>query len=349
VNAAPGPASAAPPEFAPILDFLRRTGLAGGDETPPAVPLAGGVSSDIWKVELARGRMCVKRALPRLRVAQLWEAPVSRNRYERLWLETANALMPGAAPRVLAGDDSGFFAMEYLDPSGHPLWKAELAAGRADAAFAAATGAALARIHASTAGDAHIAARFATDAAFHAIRLEPYLIATGRAHPALASRLQVLADTTAAHRLALVHGDVSPKNILLRPGPNGTAATPVFLDAECAWYGDPAFDLAFCLNHLLLKCLWVPAAASGFLASFEAFSRAYLAGADWEPRAGLEARTAALLPGLLLARVDGKSPVEYLTAEAQRACVRRAAHPLLQAPTGSLAALSEHWHKELRA
>ena len=144
----------------------------------------------------------------------------------------------------------------------------------------------------------------------------------------------------------LVHGDVSPKNILQRPGPQG--ATPVFLDAECAWYGDPAFDLAFCLNHLLLKCLWVPPATAGFLAAFEAFHAAYLAGVDWEPREALESRTAALLPGLLLARVDGKSPVEYLTTEPQRDTVRRAAIPLLQAPVQRLGALREHWHKELQ-
>ena len=80
-------------------------------------------------------------------------------------------------------------------------------------------------------------------------------MATARAHPGLRGILHGLVRTTAATKRALVHGDVSPKNILV--GPSG----PVFLDAECAWYGDPAFDLAFCLNHLLLKCLWTAAAA----------------------------------------------------------------------------------------
>ncbi|MEZ5669788.1 MAG: phosphotransferase [Alphaproteobacteria bacterium] len=76
-----------------------------------------------------------------------------------------------------------------------------------------------------------------------------------------------------------MHGDVSPKNILIGP------AGPVFLDAECAWYGDPAFDIAFCLNHLLLKCLWTPAATGRFLACFRALAEAWLAEVDWEPRA----------------------------------------------------------------
>src|SRR3712207_8107198 len=49
-------------------------------------------------------------------------------------------------------------------------------------------------------------------------------------------------------------------------------------------YGDPAFDLAFCLNHLLLKGLWVPNAAPAFLACFDALAASYMAGVTWEPR-----------------------------------------------------------------
>src|SRR3954470_7401731 len=139
---------ATPPGFEPILDFLRSAGLAGANELPPAEPLMGGVSSDIWKVDLAAGTVCVKRALPRLRVAQVWEAPVGRNRFECMWMETAAAIVPGIAPKVLAADQSGIFAMAYLDPEAHPLWKSELAAGLASAAFAARVGDALVRIHA---------------------------------------------------------------------------------------------------------------------------------------------------------------------------------------------------------
>jgi Ser/Thr protein kinase RdoA (MazF antagonist) len=134
---------------------------------------------------------------------------------------------------------------------------------------------------------------------------------------------------TQSHKCSLVHGDVSPKNILVDP-----AGRPVLLDAECAWWGDPAFDLAFCLNHLLLKCLWTPSAREGFGRCFDALAAAYLARVDWEEPAALESRAAALLPGLLLARVDGKSPVEYLGAEAQRETVRRCARQLLLAQRG---------------
>ena len=333
-----GRSSASLPEA--VLAFLRRSGLAARDENPAASALAGGVSSDIWRVELARGAVCVKRALPRLRVAQRWEAPIERNRYERRWIETANRIVPGIAPRVLASDDdAGCFAMEDLGAL--PLWKAELAAGRADPAFAGAVGARLARIHAATAGDAAIAAEFATDASFHALRLEPYLVASARAHPGLAAPLEALVERTANARIALVHGDVSPKNILVGP------AGPVLLDAECAWYGDPAFDLAFCLNHMLLKCLWVPAASEGFLSCFDSLSSSYLQGCAWEEPSSLEARAASLLPGLLLARVDGKSPVEYITEAPQRDCVRRVARPLLFDSPSRLRDVAARWREAI--
>jgi aminoglycoside phosphotransferase (APT) family kinase protein len=337
-----GSASDSLPEA--VLAFLRGAALVAEQERPRATALTGGVSSDIWRVDLRSGPVCVKRALARLRVAELWEAPVERNVFERRWLETASAIVPGIAPRVLAHDDAGgLFAMEYLDAAQHPVWKALLREGRADPDFARAVGVRLARVHAATADDANVAAQFATDANFRAIRLEPYLLATGARHPDLADRLEALAARTADTRRVLVHGDVSPKNILV--GPQG----PVLLDAECAWFGDPAFDLAFCLNHLLLKCLWTPAAAAGFLACYDALAAAYLDGARWERRAALEARAASLLPGLFLARVDGKSPVEYLGAEAQRDRVRRVARALLAQAPQQLADVRGAWAREVGA
>jgi aminoglycoside phosphotransferase (APT) family kinase protein len=308
-----------------VLEFVHRAGLARADEVPPVESLTGGVSSDIWRVDLSRGPVCVKRALPRLRVAQLWEAPVERNRYERLWLQAAGEAVPGCTPTVLSWDDEqGLFAMQYLD---YPVWKERLRLGDADVAFAGKVGAALARIHAATAGREEFARRFPTDKIFYAIRLEPYLVATARKHPDLEGKLVGLVNRTAASHVALVHGDVSPKNILVAP------QGPVFLDAECAWYGDPAFDLAFCLNHLVLKSFWVPNPA--LQKCFESLKDHYLAGATWE--SGIEERIATLLPGLLLARVDGKSPVEYLD-EGQREQVRQLARRMLFAEEKRL-----HW------
>lgn len=320
---------------------LLRMRLIAPDEVPRCERLTGGVSSDIWKVETARQVLAVKRARPQLKVAAEWRAPVERNAYEVKWFEVAGRVVPGAVPNILGEDrGAGLFAMSYLAPQDHPVWKNELHAGRVDLGFAAEVGSRLARIHAATAGDPAIAATFPTDATFHAIRLEPYLEATARAHPAIADRLMALSRATLAEKRALVHGDVSPKNILV--GPRG----PVFIDAECAWCGDPAFDLAFCLKHLLLKCLWTPGAAPAFLKAFDAMAAAYLAGVDWEPCAALERRAARLAPGLFLARADGKSPVEYLTEEG-RARVRRVAVPLVAAPPVRLDEIRARWAEEL--
>jgi aminoglycoside phosphotransferase (APT) family kinase protein len=327
---------------ADLVAALDRLGLLAPGERPRFTPLAGGVSSDIWRVDLAAGPVCIKRALPKLKVAAEWRAPVERNAYEVAWMEAAGRLAPGSAPRILGHDPgAGLFAMEFLEPARHPLWKAELREGRADPAFAATVGRRLAAIHAGTAGDPAVATRFATDSIFHAIRLEPYLEATARAHPDLGPGLLELVKTTGATKRTLVHGDVSPKNILVGP------AGPVFLDAECAWYGDPAFDLAFCLNHLLLKGVARPDRTAALLASFDALAHAYLRHVDWEPRGRLEERAAALLAALLLARIDGKSPVEYITRDEDRSRVRRIAMPYVAKPPKHLAILREAWASEL--
>lgn len=320
-----------------VREFLRERGLG---EPIRAAPLSGGVSSDIWRVELPGGPVCVKRALPRLRVQQLWEAPVERNTYEYEWFRAAARVAPHAVPRMIA-HGGGVFAMEYLPPERYPVWKALLRDGHADPGFAAQVGTLLARIHASTAGRADVAARFSTDGLFYALRLEPYLVAAAARHPPLKGMLDSLVQATAENHRCLVHGDVSPKNILA--GPDG----PVFLDAECAWYGDPAFDLAFCLNHLLLKCLWNRPAAAGFLRCFESLSAGYLEGVTWEGTVSLERRVSMLLPGLLLARVDGKSPVEYLTDEGDKETVRRVAIALLQHPVERLEEVKGAWQGSL--
>jgi 5-methylthioribose kinase len=300
------------------------------------------VSSDIWRVDLPGRSICVKRALAQLKVAAEWRVPTSRNAYEWAWMCFAVRHAPQAVPRPLAHDAAaGLFAMAFLEPDRHPVWKNQLVAGVVEPLAAAAVGGLLGRLHAASAGDCTLRTQFDTTDNFHALRLDPYLLTTAARHPQLAARIEALAATTAAIRIALVHGDVSPKNILM--GPNG----PVLLDAECAWYGDPAFDLAFCLNHLLLKCLVRPAEHGALVSAFASFVDAYFAAAAFEARASLEARAAHLLPALLLARVDGKSPVEYITTDAERELVRSAAVPLIAEPVSTLHAVAARWSAAL--
>jgi 5-methylthioribose kinase len=321
-----------------MIDALRQAGLLAPDRYARFTALTGGVSSDIWKVETTRSVFCVKRALAKLKVAADWFAPVERNRFELAWIKTANTIVPGVAPRILADDSEAMlFAMDYLDPAQHRLWKDELHRGNANPSDGQACGERLARIHSATANAPEIAALFPANDIFNAIRLEPYLEATATHHRDLRDQLFGLSARTKNIKISMIHGDVSPKNILL--GPDG----PVFIDAECACIGDPAFDLAFCLNHFLLKCLWTPAASADFLACFEAMGKAYLAGVDWEEPATLEARAASLLPGLFLARVDGKSPVEYITREEDKDKVRKCARDLVINPPAHLHDISTRW------
>jgi aminoglycoside phosphotransferase (APT) family kinase protein len=319
--------------------IFRDLGLAAPDEEVHATALAGGVSSGIHRVDLRSGSYCVKQALPRLKVAKEWLVPVERVFAEIAWLRLAARIVPGRVPAVL-GEDAATqsFVMPFLG-DGWRNWKVDLLAGRVDPALARFVGDVLGRIHAATADNAAVARRFATDANFHALRLEPYLVETANEHPALAPVLLSLVERTAATRRVLVHGDVSPKNILV--GAHG----PMLLDAECAWFGDPAFDVAFCLNHFLLKAAHLPASARELINAFHAFAQGYFAHVHWEPVAVLEERVATLLPGLTLARVDGKSPVEYLT-EPQRAAVRGTAIALLREAPSSLPTLAVRWALE---
>ncbi len=335
-------ATEAPDAEGVLTGFLVEAGLARAGEPAAFTPLSGGVSSDIFRVDLPGRTLCVKRALPKLRVQADWRAPEGRNLYEWRWFRAARRWTPDAAPEPLAvSPDGRLMAMAFLPPESHRLWKAELLAGRADPAFAAEVGRRLGRIHAMSAAEPALAAEFDSQEIFHALRIDAYLLATARARPEAAGALEALAARTASLRLALVHGDVSPKNILI--GPKG----PVFLDAETATWGDPAFDLAFCLNHLLLKRL-VTDAADALNASFVALAEAHLDAVDWEPREAFEARAASLLPGLMLARVDGKSPVEYVTLEAQRDKVRTTALPLLERPPERLDEVRAAWDRTVR-
>lgn len=307
---------------AAILDALRSAGLVGPGQ-PLVTPLAGGVSCDVWRLDTPTRTIVVKRALPKLRVEADWFAPVERAASEVRWLRRARTIDPRFAPEVLAElPKHHAFALAFV--ANAPVWKDELIAGSVDPAFAAAVGRDLARLQAATAGNIADAAAFQTDAMFAALRVDPFIRFVAVAHPDVAAALTAIADRLTLTKLALVHGDISPKNILA--GVDG----PVFLDAECAVYGDPAFDLAFCTTHLLLKAVWKRSAA--IKAAAAALVAAYGAGIAWEPAADLFARAGALTAALLLARVDGKSPAPYFTDLADRSAVRSRARALLGDP-----------------
>lgn len=320
-----------------LPDALRRVLQGAGLLDPPRSPvppgtepalepavesLTGGVSSEVLVVHTTPDPVCAKRALSQLRVAGRWEAPVERSISEARWLQTAAQLVPGLAPPLLASGE-GWLVMPYLPPERWSTFKGLLLAGQGDPELVAQRlGAALGQLHERAAAQPELAARFDTTEDFGALRLEPYLRTLASRYPEHAEAQRDLEDSLLANRRTLVHGDVSPKNVLV-----DIESTPVLIDAECAWWGDAAFDLAFCLNHLLLKQLVVPEVAPVRRAA-RVFQGSYLAEIGFEPFEGIARRTARLLPWLLLARIDGLSPVEYLDASTQLR-VRRTALMLL--------------------
>lgn len=319
-----------------MIEFLIEQRVVQGDVRFDGEPLAGGVSSDIWRVDAGGLTLCVKRALARLRVKDSWHAPVERNAVEWSYLQISHRLAPGRVPAPVAHDSvRGVFAMAWLDADDHVNWKEALLAGRVDVDAARGIGSLLGRLHQKTAHDPAVAVTFATDEYFHALRIEPYLMATAARNQALAPMIEAIAEQTRTTRHVLVHGDLSPKNIML--GPSG----PVLLDAECAWYGDPAFDVAFLLNHLTIKRrIAKPTAATALANCASAFLEAYLPYVEWEDDDAFQSRAARLLPVLALARVDGRSPVEYLSPGQASDLAARARSVIAQAPSSLGAVLA---------
>ena len=323
-----------------LMTELEEMGLAAPDEQVRITQLGCGVSSDIFRVDLEWGSICVKRALPKLRVSGDWALPVGRSGFECEWLKIARIVVGESVPDVL-GERSGLFAMEFLDPARHSAWKTQLCNGNINPSTAAEIGRTIGRIHSATANNVAVARRFASQRIFDAARVEPFFLQTAQAQPAVAARLRQLAADTAKTRLTLIHGDLTPKNVLV--GPKG----PVLIDAEFACHGDPAFDVALCLSHLLLKCAWRPQWRDYYLTCFDAFWAAYAQRVTWESPDWTNERAAMLVPALMLARVHGRLRAEYLQTDGNRDRVARFACSLLTEPVMRLAAVRESWRRAL--
>ena len=321
--------------MANFLDVLRRNGHVLGPKAQLA-PLSGGVSSEIYLVEDDGKRFVVKRALPRLKVKDNWFADVSRNASERDYIACVGQMMPGAVPQLyFFCPDEGYFGMEFLDES-FTNWKDLLLAGEFRSRHAELAGNILGEIHRRTAFADGLRSQFETTANFHQLRVEPYLLTTGVRHPALRVLFDAEAERIEATREALVHGDFSPKNILIK------GDRMVLLDCEVAWYGDPAFDVAFLLNHLFLKSLYHAPKILELRNMVDAFWRTYVQERSTADATRIETRLVPLLLMLLLARVDGKSPVEYLTPRKQE-FIRTFVHQHLPSSPDSLTEMCGIW------
>ncbi len=320
-----------------FLETLRRDGMLRHSDAR-LTPLTDGVSSEIYRVDDGPDSFVVKRALPTLRVKDHWAADVGRNRYEQMYIDYVGRFLPQAVPSLRPSpNDRGYFSMEFLGPD-FTSWKLMLLRGEARIEHAVEAATLLGQIHSHSAGDANAERQFNTTANFMQLRIDPYLLTTGNRHLDLRDLFEAEAQRLAATRECLVHGDFSPKNVMISP------SRTVLLDCEVAWYGDPAFDVAFPLTHLLLKGLYHAPRLIGVQEMCQAFWQRYLEKVRGiiDHRA-LEPRVARLLLMLLLARIDGKSPVEYLTNTQQTTWVRQFARSGILAGCTSLSDILHPW------
>ncbi|MGA9798589.1 MAG: phosphotransferase [Terriglobales bacterium] len=323
-----------PVEF---IEILRRDGHIR-DSGARLTPLNGGVSSEIYLVEDGAEKFVVKRALAKLKVKDNWFADVSRNVSERNYFEYVGEFMPGSVPQLRFSDSKAdYFGMEFLG-EGFANWKQLLLDADCRISHAETAGTLIGKIHRRTRFKDALRQQFDTTANFRQLRLDPYLLTTGARHPELQEMFVAEALRIESTRESLVHGDFSPKNILIRED------RMVLIDGEVAWYGDPAFDLGFFLTHLFLKSLYHLPRKVGIAEMISAFWRAYCM--DSGEAILIEKRIVPLLLMLLLARVDGKSPVEYLTPLKQR-FVRNFVQEHLPSPPQRLAQLNEIWFRDL--
>jgi len=310
-----------------VEDTLRTAGLLGASEHAVIEPLTGGVSSLILRVDLPDGRqVCLKKALPKLKVAEDWVADPARNAAERASLKVYSEIVPGSTPKVLyENPDEQLFVMEYLGQA--HTWKADLMSDEVDPTQAAKAGRVLGLVHSQTAGRPALESLFANHGLFDQLRIDPFLRVTGARHPDLGEPMGAMIKSIDEHRECLVHGDFSPKNILIAED-----GRLIILDHEVAVFSDPAFDVAFLLNHLYLKGVYSPPSTPDLIDSAKVFWAAYRDITRSALSANLEERATLLLPMLMLARIDSKSPVEYLN-EPQRENTRQfAKKQIISAP-----------------
>ena len=317
-------------------------------QTAAAELLGGGVSNVVVLVNGGDAPLVLKQSLSRLRVEEHWFADRERIFRERAGIDYVASLSKTGSwttPRVVYEDQDNFLFVMTAAPSEGVNWKEALLGGHVDVAVAAQVGKMLAAIHRSSMivdDDVPVELRqFAELDCFVQLRIDPYHRATAAAHPDLAEVIEREAQRMlpAAHeRRALVHGDFSPKNIIVSGV--GDEARVLLLDFEVVHLGNPVFDLAFMLNHFTLKAIYNPALAERYCEAGRSFWFAYLeaVGTAMGDRDTLELDTVRQLGALLLARIDGKSPAEYITADGQKEYARGLARDTL---TGSVVSLSE--------
>lgn len=304
-------------EDADFVSHLRARGLVTPEMPVEVRQLPGGVSGDVRAVVAPGLDAVVKRAHSELLVEDDWFADEERLVTEGWALRLAGDLHPDAVPRVIDLDPRTRTLVMQRAPRTWSDWRSLLLGGEVDPGVGAHLGRVLAGWHRESRDHPSLLAPFADETSFVQLRIDPFHRTVAIRHPDLTPAIDAVVERLLTRRVCLVHGDFSPKNVLV--GPDGHWV----LDWEVAHVGDPGFDLAFMLCHLTLKAVHRPADAAAYRETASEFLGAYGAAADDELGAGVAC--------LLLARVDGKSPADYLTAP-ERDTVRDLGRSMLRQP-----------------
>ncbi|MBP85210.1 MAG: phosphotransferase [Planctomycetaceae bacterium] len=326
--------------------YLREQKLLGATEAVQIRELPGGVSNAVLHVERTEGDdFVLKQAREQLRVAEPWFCSVERIWREVAVLEVCDRILQlrpiggvtATTPRVLYADRENFLYTMTAVPA-HETWKQQLLRGDLDAAKAQACGELLGRLHAGTWNGANLSEELNDRQFFEDLRIDPYYRHVARNTPGLEAPINKLIESVYDNRLSLVHGDFSPKNLLVHEG------GIVLIDFEVGHFGDPAFDLGFFLTHLILKAFNASPAHESYLNLAEQFWASYerpvrVVASDEAYRA-LCHRAVDDLAGCMLARIVGKSTVEYLSDDGHQSVRQLAREMLLSPPNDIPAAVS---------
>ncbi len=310
-----------------LARYLRETGRVAPGELPVATVLAGGVSNRTVLVERASGEgWVVKQALAKLRVQVDWFSPPERIHREALGLRWLGELAPpgSTTPFVFEDFQAHLLAMEAV-PQPHANWKTMLLAGDLQEDHVIQFAELLGGVQREAwLRREELEPVFRDRGFFESLRLEPYYAYTAEQVPEAREFLLALIDDIRAHPLTLVHGDYSPKNVLVHDG------RLVLLDHEVIHWGDPAFDLGFAYTHFLSKAHHVAGLRLAFADAARLHWSVYRAAIGDVPWADdLEPRAVRATLGCLLARVAGRSPLEYMDQD-ERLRQRRIVLPLMQ-------------------
>lgn len=301
------------------------------------VPLEGGVASDVRVFDTPEGWIVVKTALAKLKVKADWMSDPARSLVEVAAMQAAKDLIgPEPVPQIVwVQPERHRFAMRRVDPRLRN-WKTDLLAGAVDLRTAARVGEILGTLHSHSTGRSDLAERFADTRYFQELRVEPFFDYVAKNNESLGMEINAVAAGMSQRRTCLVHGDYSPKNIL------ADGRDVVVLDYEVAHWGDPRFDIGFCLAHLMLKSAVDGADHRPHEQAIGAFLDAYAATG---PRV-LDFHLTRVVGCLLLARLHGKSPVDYLDrldqTRVQRTAIRMLRSRAKPDP-GSFSVFPEHF------